>query len=91
MDKIRGTVLRVIDGDTFDLDVSSTHTDNAYPYNDIERVRLRGIDAPELAARGGAAALSRLRAKLQGRLVQVDIHARDKFHRIVGDVLILSK
>jgi endonuclease YncB( thermonuclease family) len=86
MDKAWGYVLNAVDGDTFTLDVDSVSRDNKYDYSDVERVRVRGVDAPEVGERGGAMATSRLRASLVGRRVRIDIHARDKFGRLVADV-----
>lgn len=86
MDKAWGYVMNAVDGDTLTLDVDSVSRDNKYAYGDVERVRLRGKNAPEVGDRGGARATGRLRASLVGRRVRVDIHARDKFGRLVADV-----
>lgn len=82
MDKAWGFVLDVTDGDTFTLDVDSVSRNNDYDYNDVERVRVRGLNAPEIGERGSARATSRLRSSLVG----IDIHARDKYGRLVADV-----
>lgn len=86
MDRVFGYVLRVVDGDTFELDVDSVSRGNQYNYNDIEKVRIRGIDAPELNSSAGRAAKVRLQNELQGRRVEVDVSARDVYGRLVGDV-----
>lgn len=86
MDKAWGFVLDVTDGDTFTLDVDSVSRNNDYDYNDVERVRVRGLNAPEIGERGSARATSRLRSSLVGRRVGIDIHARDKYGRLVADV-----
>lgn len=86
MDRVFGYVLRVVDGDTFELDVDSVSRGNQYNYNDIEKVRIRGIDAPELNSNAGRAAKVRLQNELQGRRVEVDVSARDVYGRLVGDV-----
>lgn len=49
----RGKVKRVIDGDTFEL-------------RSGERVRIAGLNAPELSERRGQAAKRRLQEKLRG-------------------------
>ncbi len=84
MDTIEGLVINVLDGDTFDLDVDRVGRSNGYEYNDVERVRLAGVNAPELAEPGGRAAHTRLRTAIQGRRVRVDVRARDRYGRIVG-------
>lgn len=86
MDKAWGYVLDVTDGDTFTLDVDSVSRSNSYAYNDVERVRVRGINAPEIGQPGGRRASSHLRSSLVGRRVGIAIHARDTFGRLVADV-----
>ncbi len=86
MDRFWGQVLEVFDGDTLKVDVDSASARNAYPYGDIERVRLHGVNAPELNEPGGQAAQARLAAKVLGRRVKVTVHARDRYGRVVGDV-----
>lgn len=86
MDRVFGYALRVIDGDTFELDVDSVSQGNRYNYNDVEKVRIRGIDAPELNTSAGRAAKARLQTKIQGQRVEVDVSARDVYGRLIGDV-----
>ncbi|MFM2162833.1 MAG: hypothetical protein RLZZ383_2345 [Pseudomonadota bacterium] len=86
MDQAWGFVLDVHDGDTFTLDISSVRKDNAYVYNDIERVRLRSVTAPELHEPGGPAARDKLRREIGGRRVRVDIYGRDTYRRLLADV-----
>jgi micrococcal nuclease len=82
------TVLRVVDGDTVDLDL-----DLGCRVYRTERIRLRGIDAPE--ARGpkaspeGAAAHAHLASILTvGRQVLVKTHRDldDKYGRLLADI-----
>lgn len=86
MDRVFGYVQRVVDGDTFELDVDSVSQGNQYNYNDVEKVRIRGIDAPELNSNAGRAAKARLQHEIQGQRVEVDVAARDIYGRLVGDV-----
>ena len=80
-------VLRVIDGDTFEARV------HVWPGHElITRVRLRGIDAPELKARCDServqaeAALAALRGMLNDRDVSIWNLGPDKyFGRVVAD------
>jgi endonuclease YncB( thermonuclease family) len=80
-------VLRVIDGDTFEARV------HLWPGHDLTtRVRLRGVDAPELKARcdnervKAEAALIALRGMLQDRDVSIWNVGPDKyFGRIVAE------
>jgi len=86
MDRVFGYAQRVIDGDTFELDIDSVSRGNKYSYKDVERVRIRGIDAPELNTNAGQAAKARLQKQFQGQRVEVDVSARDVYGRLVGDV-----
>ncbi len=67
-----GKVTRIVDGDTFYLSGVKS------------RIRLWGLDAPELSERGGNASKRALREIAHGRRVlckEIDI---DRFERIVG-------
>ena len=66
--------------------LDGTERDGRTPTDDVERVRLRGVHAPELSEPGGLAARDRLRRELLGRRVRVDIFARDVYGRPVVDV-----
>lgn len=50
------------------------------------KLRLRGIDAPEICQPDGRAARDALRALAQGQPVRVTVHARDRFGRAIADV-----
>lgn len=67
-------VVRVWDGDTFD----AGH----------ERVRLRGVDAPELGSPGAEAAARRLRELLRQGPVTIVPRAEDVYGRTVADVYV---
>lgn len=78
---------RIIDGDTFDAQVA------AYPnINIAERIRIRGIDTPELRAKlecerlMAVEAASELAALIGGRTVKIWQLARDGFGRMLANV-----
>ncbi len=77
--KKQETVTRVIDGDTF-LTKSRKHP-----------IRLANVDAPEKQQKGGAAATKRLRNLIQGKRVEVETVARDKYGRAVAKVKVRGK
>ncbi|MEO5954860.1 MAG: thermonuclease family protein [Nitrospiraceae bacterium] len=64
--------VHVVDGDTFRYGT--------------ERVRLRGIDTPELNEPGGQAARLRLEELLRSGPVHIVPHGRDVYDRTVADV-----
>lgn len=66
--------IRIIDGDTFAYGPS--------------RIRLRGIDAPEVAESGGFEATQRLAALLHEGPVTIVPEALDKYGRTVADVYV---
>ena len=53
-----------------------------------ERIRLRGVYAPELAEPGGAEARTRLQRRLDEGEVRLDRHGRDRYGRTRADVYV---
>jgi micrococcal nuclease len=53
-----------------------------------ERVRLRGIDTPELNEPGGQAAWLRLEELLRSGPVRIVPHGQDVYDRLVADVFV---
>jgi len=84
-EELRGTVTSVADGDTLRVELDNGRE---------ERVRLLGIDAPELnpAECFGGEARSRARALADGRRVRLVLDAtqdeRDRFGRVLAYVLL---
>ena len=88
-DTIRGPVTKVLDGDTFEMKVTHTGKMNTRQYNDIETVRIAGIDAPEYGTQAGEIAKNQLQRRLLGKEVRCSIQARDTYRRIVAEVVVL--
>lgn len=76
-DTLRGRVVSVADGDTITVlsDEKMQH-----------RIRLAGIDAPELKQAFGKASRQHLALLVAGKPVLVEWHKRDRYGRIVGKV-----
>lgn len=79
-------VVQVVDGDTIEVRL---------PDGRLERVRLIGIDAPELGEPGSAEATTRLGELVEGEQIRMeaDVSDRDRFDRLlryvmVGDVFV---
>jgi endonuclease YncB( thermonuclease family) len=85
-DTVEGPVLDVIDGDTVDISVAHMGKHNKFNYGNTERIRIAGINAPELNTTSGLLAKSNLKAKLNGRIVRCTIHSRDAYSRLISDV-----
>lgn len=90
-DILQGPVIRVIDGDTFDLRVIHVGVNNQNDYKDEERIRIANIDAPELRSPGGSRSRDLLVRRLNGREVKCFVEARDTYGRLVADVTILGE
>ncbi len=76
---LTGQVVKIADGDTLTvLDASKQQ----------HRIRLTGIDAPEKKQAFGTVSRQHLAARVFGRVVTVEWHQRDRYHRILGKVLI---
>ncbi|MBC9248612.1 thermonuclease family protein [Paracoccus sp. 11-3] len=67
-----GQVTRVIDGDTF------------WVSGQRNRIRVGGLDAPEIGRAGGSAATAQLANLISGRSVQCRLRDVDRYGRIVG-------
>lgn len=67
-----GQVTRVVDGDTFWVSGQRT------------RIRVWGLDAPEIGRAGGSAATAQLAGLASGRSVQCNMRDVDRYGRIVG-------
>lgn len=74
--EISGTVVKVIDGDTYDLLLAT---------NSTQRIRLAGIDCPERAQDFYQVAKNRLGEICMNKDVRVLFKTRDRHGRIVGD------
>ncbi len=88
-DSIRGPVTDVIDGDTFDIKVTHTGTNNQYEYSNTERIRITNIDAAELGSFGGYRDKNKLEKAILGKEVRCYVESRDTYGRVVANVKIL--
>lgn len=75
---IEGRIISVADGDTI------TILDGNKPV----RIRLEGIDAPELRQAFGMSARHALSDKVVGKVVRVEWRSQDKYGRYLGDVFV---
>lgn len=76
---IEGKVIGVHDGDTLTLLIDEDH---------VPRVRLAGIDAPELKQPFGSRAKQALSRLCFGRRVLVETSGKDKYGRLLGVVFV---
>lgn len=73
----RLTNVRVVDGDSLE----------GYYYGDFERIRMYGIDAPELSQRGGPESADRLESLVRGAgALMFELKDKDHYGRLVGVV-----
>lgn len=73
-----GVVIRVVDGDTVWVSIGATQP----PL----KVRLQGVDAPEICQAGGLQARDALSGRVLGQRVTIASRAHDDFGRTVGTV-----
>ena len=85
--ELTGKVSRVIDGDTIEL-LAKTSKEN--PYNHITKLKIRlyGIDAPELKQAYGKEAKEYLSALVLKQEVGLIIENKDKYDRFVGTIFL---
>lgn len=88
-DTIRGLVISIVDGDTFDMRITHVGKNNEYKYNDTERIRIADINEPELRSPTGQRSKEILERKLKGKEVRCYVQSRDIYGRIVANVKIL--
>lgn len=88
-DTIKGQVTEIIDGDTFDMNVTQVGKNNKERYNAEERVRISGIDTLELPSESGRQAKDNLEKKIKGKAVRCNIETRDTYGRIVASIEVL--
>lgn len=89
MDTIRGKVTNVVDGDTFDMTVTHHGKNNEYKYNNPERIRISGIDTPEIDTAQGKRDKTKLENIILNKEVRIYIDSRDTYGRIVGRVKLI--
>lgn len=77
---VEGLVTHIADGDTISVVIDSK----------IEKVRILGIDCPELAQPFGPEAKERVEALALGKTVSLEWRNRDKYGRVLGDVTLPS-
>ncbi|EAL5396983.1 thermonuclease [Campylobacter upsaliensis] len=88
--ELTGKVSKVIDGDTIEL-LAKTSKEN--PYNHITKLKIRlyGIDAPELKQAYGKEAKEFLSALVLKQEVSLIIENKDKYDRFVGTLFLKGK
>lgn len=77
--RLRGTVIRIADGDSITL-LDANHVE--------QRIRLSGIDAPERGQPFGRDAKQSLSSIAFGKVAEVEWETRDRYGRIVGKVML---
>ncbi len=81
-DELRGKVVSIADGDTITvLDAEKVQ----------HKIRLQGIDAPEKKQAFGTKSKERMSEKVGGEEVVVQWKEKDRYGRIIGEVMIGSR
>jgi micrococcal nuclease len=88
MYEYNATLIKIVDGDTIDVRI-----DLGFHVFKIERVRLAGINAPEMKMPGGPVAKAYLAALLplgSSVLVQTQKNIYDRYGRYIAEVMVDS-
>lgn len=73
-----GEVVRVLDGDTIDMQVSE----------DIHRIRLEGIDCPETNQSYGKEATDFVIEACLGKVVTAKVKEKDRYGRYIAEIIL---
>ncbi len=77
LDIIRGEVMRVINGETFDMRIDVFNPDNQRTYASIERVFITDLHSPKLYQRWGFHIRKLLRKSIGGKEVRIEVLQRN--------------
>lgn len=85
-----GPVINVIDGNTFTMQVTRIGTNNNFPYNNYETIRINNYPAHSLSTLQGQIDKKNLIDKIIGKNVRCHIiHYRDAFGVLIANVELL--
>lgn len=73
-----GTVMKIVDGDTIDVQLSSGPI----------RVRLHGVDTPERGQPWGKESTAALTALVMGKEVDIEPFSQDRYERMIGIIFL---
>lgn len=79
---LEGTVIRVLDGDTIDIRFNNP----PQGIQNIERIRLAEIDAPESNQNWGRESTQALHSQINNQTVTISFDEKDQYGRIIGTI-----
>jgi micrococcal nuclease len=77
------TITHVVDGDTVDAFI-----DLGFGIHHVLRLRLNGIDTPEVSSQAGRDARDYVRTLLEGKAVVLTTFKPDKYGRYLADIVV---
>lgn len=80
LDTAIGPITRVIDGNSFQMQVTHIGNHNKYPYSNYETVYIAKSETPKTNT-------TLLSSTLVGRRVRCSVRHRDNFNRLYADVV----
>ena len=80
LDTAIGPIIRVIDGSSFQMQVTHIGKHNKYPYGNFETVFIATPEVPNPKS-------TKLSAALVGRRVKCSVRHRDNYNRLYADVV----
>lgn len=84
LDTVIGPIIRVIDGSSFQMQVTHIGSHNKYSYGNFETVYIAPQTNPNPKA-------TKLSASLVGRRVKCSVRNRDNYNRLYADVVFESE
>jgi hypothetical protein len=74
---IKGMFLEAIDGNSFRLKRLLSDEENQFQYQPIERIRMHGVESPDLRTYDGILARQRLNSRFQHKVVRCVVVFRE--------------
>ncbi len=85
-DVIWGNIIRVIDSDTFDIEVTGARGRNRSNYSFQEQIRVVGVNTSTVFMPVGLMAAPQLHRRLLGSSVRCNIRTRDLYGRLICSI-----
>lgn len=95
-DVIYGSVIKIVNGNTFSIKVSRVERDIPHQYeqrlyNEYERIRIEEINVPGLSCSSGERDKKDLERAIKGKFVCCHVRTRDEYGRLLCKVSIAKR
>ena len=90
MDVVNGKVIKVIDYNTIEINVTEIGVRNEYNYMQKERIKLLAVNNVKIHIPNTPWDINNIEEMLMGKSIRCEINHRDYFSRLVSDVKIIQ-